>query len=219
MFRIKICGLKSAADAVAAATAGADAIGLNFYARSSRFVGDAQAAEIAAALPPGVCKVGLFVNDSPERIRELYERLELDLVQLHGDETPEFIARLPGIPVMKAFRLAPEDGPRVEAFAGACQQAQAPLAAVLIDAFDAAHYGGTGRQADWQGAADLRERMPEMPLILAGGLTPTNVAAAIAAVRPHGVDTASGVEVFSAKDPDLMTAFVRAARAGGVGAS
>lgn len=214
LFRVKICGLKTPLDAAAAVSAGADAIGLNFYAPSSRYVDEKQAATLVAALPPGVCKVGLFVNSSLEQILTLQSRLGLDLIQLHGDETPEFVGQLGETPVLKAFRLAPGEVDKVVEFVSACQAAAAPLAGVLIDAYDASQFGGTGQKADWHGAAELRAKLGDLPLILAGGLTPNNVAEAIAAVKPYGVDTASGVEVTRGqKDGSLSAAFVRAARA------
>lgn len=214
MFRIKLCGLKTPLDAAAAAAAGADAVGLNFYPRSSRYIDDASAAQIVAALPESVCKVGLFVNESPQQIRARYEQLGLDLIQLHGDESPAEVAQLHGLPVLKAFRLAPGAVDTVVTFVTVCADAGHPLAGVLVDAYDASQYGGTGMKADWDGATLLKQRLPDVPMVLAGGLTPENVEAAIAAVHPSGVDTASGVEVARGqKDPQRMQAFVSAARA------
>lgn len=212
LFRIKICGVTQPADAAFAAAAGADAIGLNFYALSARCLERQQATEIAAATPGHVRKVGLFVNAPLEQVRELHALLGLDVVQLHGDESPEYVAGLAGTPVVKAFRLATGGEGAVTAFVAACQQQRTPLAAVLLDAFQAGTYGGTGHTADWQAAAALRRQL-EVPVILAGGLTATNVAAAIAAVQPYGVDTASGVESAPGrKDPQQVQAFVAAAR-------
>lgn len=212
MFRIKICGLTQLADAASVADSGADAVGLNFYARSKRCVTLPTAQAIAAALPASVLKVGLFVNETPERIRELAATVPLDVVQLHGDETPKDIQALAGLRVMKAFRLGPGEAARVQEFVAACEAQQTPLAAVLVDAFHPGSYGGTGQPADWQAALELRSSL-RVPLILAGGLTAQNVAAAIAAVRPAGVDTASGVESAPGqKDAQLVRAFVTAAQ-------
>lgn len=211
LFRIKLCGLKTRDDAIAAAAAGADAVGLNFYPRSKRFVDESAAATIAAALPHEVSKVGLFVNSDVEHIRHLHSRLGLHFIQLHGDETPEFVSRLRGLQVIKAFRLAPGEGRLVEEFIAACEIAETPLAGILIDAYDATAYGGTGLKADWPGAAALRAKLNHLPLILAGGLNAGNVAEAIAAVQPYGVDTASGVEAAGRKDPALMAQFTAAA--------
>ena len=212
MFRIKICGLTQLADADCVAAAGADAVGLNFYARSPRCVTLPTAQAIASALPARVLNVGLFVNETPERIRELAEAVPLDVVQLHGDETPEAIQALADLRVMKAFRLGPGEAARVLEFVAACEAQHTPLAAVLVDAFHPGSYGGTGRAADWQAALELRSNL-RVPLILAGGLTAQNVAAAIVAVRPAGVDTASGVEsVPGQKDPQRVCDFAAAAQ-------
>lgn len=212
MFRIKICGLTQLADAASVADSGADAVGLNFYARSKRCVTLSTAQAIAAALPASVLKVGLFVNETPERIRDLAATVPLDVVQLHGDETLEDIQSLAGLQVMKAFRLGPGEVARVLEFVAACEAQQTPLSAVLVDAFHPGSYGGTGQPADWQAALELCSNL-RVPLILAGGLTAQNVAAAIAEVRPAGVDTASGVESAPGqKDAQLVRAFVTAAQ-------
>jgi phosphoribosylanthranilate isomerase len=212
LFRIKICGITNVADAQAAAAAGADAIGLNFFSSSSRCVSVERAEEIVRALPSGVCKVGLFVNDSVERVRETYERLKLDAVQLHGDESPEFVAALTGIPVVKAFRIGNQQAAGIKGYVTACQQLGHPLSGMIVDAHVPGSFGGTGQLTDWKAAADLQQRLA-VPLILAGGLTAANVGQAIAAVRPYGVDTASGVESSpGCKDPQQVKAFVTAAR-------
>jgi phosphoribosylanthranilate isomerase len=213
LFRVKICGVTSVDDALAAARAGADAIGLNFYAPSPRFVDEKTAAEIVHALPPGICKLGLFVNVSAERIHQLRSRVGFDAVQLHGDEPEALVGALQGMPVVKAFRLRAGEGAKIEQYVAACAEQKAPLAAVIIDAQQEGSYGGTGKTADWLAAAELRERLAGTPLILAGGLTPANVAAAVQAVQPFGVDTASGVESLPGqKDHTLVQQFVVASR-------
>ncbi|HTN77312.1 MAG TPA: phosphoribosylanthranilate isomerase [Pirellulaceae bacterium] len=212
MFKIKICGITNLTDAAAVAAAGADAVGLNFYARSPRYVEPPLAKVIAQSLPPGICKVGLFVNHSPTQIRQLFEQVGLDLIQLHGDETPADVAELRGLPVLKAFRAEADLLSQVLRYVEACQQAAAPLTGVLVDAYQPGSYGGTGAKADWPTASALREQLGDLPLILAGGLTPANVAEALLAVRPYGVDTASGVESSpGCKDAQRVQQFVAAA--------
>ena len=211
MFRVKICGITSVEGALAAAEAGADAVGLNFYPKSPRYLQPRVAEAVAAALPDGVVKVGLFVNAAEDEIREQFDRLELDLIQLHGDEPPEFVDRLKGLPVMRAFRVGAAGLGSVHEYIQRTEELGCPLRAVLIDSFRKGSYGGTGQVADWATAAAY-EAIP--PLVLAGGLTPQNVAEAIATVRPAAVDTASGVESAPGKkDPAAVRAFVQAARA------
>lgn len=214
VFRVKICGVTTAADARVVADSGADAIGFNFYSRSARGVACEQAAQMASNLGPGVARVGVFVNHSAEEIRECRRRVGLDFVQLHGDEPPEMAEELVGLPVVRALRCRRDEWERgatwVEAFVGA----GGTLAALLVDAYDPMEYGGTGRRADGGVVASFRARFPLVPLILAGGLTPENVAQVIAEVRPDGVDTASGVELRpGVKSADKVREFVRRALA------
>lgn len=213
MFHVKICGITRTDDARAAAEAGADAIGLNFYEKSPRYIQPAQAAEIACALPAGVLRVGVFVNAAVNHVCRLFDELSLDLVQLHGDEPPELLAQLEGRPCLRAFRIGPQGWSTVTEYLDRCRQLACLPRAVLVDAYDPHQYGGTGQRADWSLLADWRQRLPDMPLVLAGGLKADNVAQAIAAVRPAAVDTASGVEASPGrKDPQQMAAFVREAR-------
>src|SRR6187397_588311 len=191
LFRIKICGVTRPEDAVGIAEAGADAIGLNFYSASPRFVDDDRAAEIIAAVPGQVAKVGVFVNADAAAIRDKVQRLGLDWVQLHGDEPPEFVAELPGLAVIRAVRL--QDRVSVVLPATKGKLIRLPKA-VLIDAFSASAYGGTGTTVAWEAVPEARHRLAGVPVILAGGLTPENVAEAIQIARPDAVDTASGVE-------------------------
>jgi len=214
MFRIKICGVTSIADAVAVADAGADAIGLNFYQGSSRFVSVARAAEIAAALPDVTQKIGVFVNLPADEVRQIAARLSLDWVQLHGDEPPEFLASLGGIRVLRAFRLQAGGLPAVSNYLAECQRLDAMPGRVLLDSFRASAYGGTGLVLDWQMAASYHQLSAAPPLVLAGGLVASNVAQAIAAVRPAAVDTASGVEESPGRKDHAQTmAFITAAKA------
>lgn len=215
---VKICGLQTIAHALAAATAGADLIGLVFVPSSRRAISSAAASTIAAALraSPGLRPqiVGLFVNEPAATVNRLIAEVGLDLVQLSGDETP---AQAAGIdrPLLKSIRL---DGSAAEAEwialadrqAGADRAQPAPL--LLVDAAVPGAYGGTGARADWGRAAALARRAP---LLLAGGLTPENVAAAITQVRPWGVDVSSGVETGGVKDVARIAAFLAAARAAG----
>lgn len=180
--RVKICGITNAEDALQAAEAGADALGFVFHPASPRAVTAEQARRIVEQLPPLVTTVGLFVNCPPRQVGGTLTAAGLDVAQLHGDELPED-CRIPGRRVIKALRVRDADSLR-----GA---ADYPVAALLLDAWSDGHYGGTGTTFDWQLAGELTRRRP---LILAGGLTPDNVAAAIRQVRPYAVDVSSGVE-------------------------
>ncbi len=216
MFRIKICGITTPADARLAAQAGADAIGINFYAGSPRFVEAKVAEEIAAAVPATVAKVGVFVNQTVERIEALISQVPLDFVQLHGDEPPEMFAELGPARIIKAFRSQDSGLTPVADFLAACGLAHAP-AAVLIDAHAPGQFGGTGVSLDWTTVGNDTSLPPDVPLLLAGGLNADNVAEAIRLARPFGVDVASGVELSpGVKDADSVRAFVEnAARAFG----
>jgi len=209
MTLVKICGLRTIEHALTAADAGADMLGMVFAA-SRRQVSPAQAATIAAAVraAPGVRQpllVGLFVNEAPERILAIARQCSLDAIQLSGDEASEIAAQLPGYRLLKAIR---HDGRPGEHDWLASKQT--PAAHLLIDAHVPGSYGGTGVLADWGHAAELARRRP---IILAGGLTPENVGAAIQQVRPWGVDVSSGVETDGSKDSAKIRAFVAAARA------
>ena len=211
--RIKICGITNADDAAAVAAAGADAIGLNFYPKSPRHLEPEQVPPILEAVPPGVVKVGLFVNAPVEFVCQTFDQLELDLVQLHGDEPPEYLATLGDRPVIKAFRPGPEGLGPIQDYLRRCEAEGCRPRLVLIDACRPGHYGGTGQVADWSALAEYAPSPTFPPMVLAGGLTPENVAEAIRTVRPAAVDTASGVESSPGrKDPARVAAFVRAAR-------
>ena len=216
MFRIKICGITHRPDAFVAAALGADAIGLNFYAGSRRYLPPSLAGNVAAAIPRSVAKVGVFVNAAPDDVCRLGDRLALDFIQLAGDEPPEHLVALGGRPVIKAFRFGPEGlGPLV-AFLERSRKLAALPRAVLIDAHQPGQFGGTGTAVDWRRLRSELERtdLLGLPLILAGGLTPENVAEAIVAVRPAAVDVAGGVEYGPGrKDADSVDRFVVAAAA------
>lgn len=213
MFRIKICGVTSPADALAATELGADAIGLNFYERSPRFLSLEAAEAIAHSLPQEVARVGVFVNAPLPVMEEHVGRLGLTHLQLHGDESPEIVSQLAPIPVVKAFRLGEEGIDPIMAWLDRAAELGAIPDRCLIDAHRPDQYGGTGATADWRLAANLAGRQALNGLVLAGGLTSANVGAAIAAVRPGGVDTASGVESSPGrKDRAKLRAFITAAR-------
>jgi phosphoribosylanthranilate isomerase len=199
MVRVKICGVTSPAIARAAAAAGADAIGLVF-APSRRQVSVEEARAIAAALPPFVTKVGVFVDAEPRRIRAIADAVRLDAVQLHGGEPPAAAAAL-GLPVIKAVRM--RDAAAVEALRAY------RVAAFLLDSFEPDLAGGTGKPFDWTLAAGLAA---PAPIILAGGLTAENVEQALEVVRPYGVDVSSGVETEGRKDPVKIREFIARVR-------
>jgi phosphoribosylanthranilate isomerase len=200
--RIKICGITAAADAQAAARQGADAIGLIFYPPSPRLVTPARAAEIAAALPPFVARVAVFVNPAPDEVRAVMAACQPSLLQFHGEETPEF-CRAFGVPYVRAVRV--RAGVDLLEFLAAYPDA----AGWLLDAYRDDLYGGTGEAFDWSLIPPRLAR----PVILSGGLDAQNVGAAIRRVRPWAVDVSSGVEsAKGVKDERLIAAFVAGVR-------
>jgi len=200
--RVKICGITRVEDAKAAASAGADAIGLVFDRRSPRCVEIERAAAIARELPPFVTLVGLFVNATSARVDEVLRDVRLTLLQFHGDEAPEQCSRY-GRPYIKAIRM--RDG--VDLTHEAARYADA--SGLLLDSFVADQAGGSGTTFDWgRVPRDLSK-----PIVLAGGLTVDNVRDAIRRVRPAAVDVSSGVEVSKGiKDPNKIAAFIAAVR-------
>jgi phosphoribosylanthranilate isomerase len=202
MTRTKICGITRVEDALAAAAAGADAIGLVFVAKSPRHVMPEQAAEIAAALPPFVTRVALFVNPDAAQVEAVLRRARPDALQFHGEEPPAF-CRSFGVPYLKAARVRP--GVDLLQFAALHADAQG----FLLDAWSEAAHGGTGERFDW---ALIPPDLPR-PVILAGGLHPGNVAEAVRAVRPWAVDVSSGVEAAKGiKDAAKIAAFIKEVR-------
>ncbi len=205
---VKICGITSPVDAELAVDTGADAIGFVFWPASPRKVTPEHATTIARELPDAVLRVGVFVDASSEEMARVADAVGLDLLQLHGEEPPSALAGLPR-PALKAVRVgrgfSHEEALR---YAGCA-------AGVVVDtrlAGETAAPGGTGVPFEWSLAQGLAERVPF--LMLAGGLSPANVAEAIRSVRPHGVDVSSGVESRPGrKDPEKVRAFVEAARA------
>lgn len=209
MFQVKICGVTNLEDSGCCAEAGADAIGLNFYPPSPRCIGVDLARQIASALPPRVTKVGVFVNASRDEVLRTADRVGLDVIQLHGDEPPQMLAELGERRVLRAFRCVSDDVRPVVEYLRRCEDAGRPPWAVLIDAYQPRAFGGTGHVANWPLVRRLSETLLGVPVVLAGGLRPGNVAAAIEATRPAAVDTASGVESEPGrKDPQCIRDFV-----------
>lgn len=198
MTRVKICGITRAEDALAAAQAGADALGLVFHEKSPRHVTVGQAALVAAVLPPFVTLVGLFVNPSEDAVREVLRQVPLDVLQFHGEEEPEFCVRF-GRPWIKAIRM------RHDVDLLQCAARYRLAQGLLLDAFVEGAHGGTGASLDW---ALIPQTVP-LPVILAGGLHSGNVAEAIRLVRPYAVDVSSGVEAAKGiKDAAKIAAFI-----------
>jgi len=212
---VKICGLREPEHAAAAAAAGADLIGFVFAPARRRVTPEQARRCIAAAREAGGAStpplaVGVFVDASAEEIADTALRAGLDLVQLHGDEPPGFAATLP-LPAVKALKPPPAaETDETTATASACLIGDPAPVALLIDGFHPSSAGGAGVQANWTLAAAVAKRSP---MLLAGGLTPGNVGAAIQMVKPLGVDVSSGVEIDGAKDSRLIAAFVGEARA------
>jgi phosphoribosylanthranilate isomerase len=209
--RIKVCGLTRPDEALSCARLGADWIGLNFHPGSPRRVDPDVAAEIVATLPKETEAVGLFVDRPPHEVAGLADRLRLRVVQLHGQEPPEDLLNLTHLTIVRAFRLGDAGSVATMVdYLRRCEALGRSPDAVLVDAYVAGQPGGTGQAI----ATDLLDRLPPLPrLILAGGLTPENVAGRLARVRPWMVDVASGVESSPGrKDPERVAAFIRAAR-------
>ena len=199
--RIKICGITRPSDALAAISAGADALGFNFWPKSKRYVAPATARAIIATLPPFVTTVGVFVDAERSEIERIAALTGIRALQLHGDEPPPACVGY-ALPVIKALRVGADFS--------AAWFTRYEVRAYLLDA-PTVGYGGGGAVFDWNRLAGIHAGVP---LILAGGLTPDNVAEAIATVRPYAVDVASGVEASPGiKDPEAMRRFVANVRA------
>ena len=203
MTLVKVCGITNAKDARLAAEAGADAIGL-IFAKSPRRVNVDQAKKIAAVLPDNVKKVGVFVSEEPERVRLAVEKVGLDYVQLHGDESPETVSdlRSKNLKVIKAVRI--RDAASLEAL----EDYEADF--FLLDAYSEKARGGTGEKFDWELAKTLRGYAN---ILVSGGLTPENVRAAIEFFEPYGVDASSSLEETpGTKNDERVRRFVNAAK-------
>ncbi len=200
--QVKICGVTNMADALAAAEAGADMIGLNFYEKSPRYLSLATAAEISRALPPFVLRVGVFVNPEPAQVLEAIAACGLNLLQFHGDEDSDFCTQF-GVMSVKALRVQSAESLQT--------LANFQTDAFLLDAHSKAGLGGTGEKFNWDLAVEAQKF--GKPIFLAGGLTPQNVAEAVKKVQPFAVDVSSGVESAPGKkDTTKVRAFIAAAK-------
>lgn len=198
MTRVKICGIKNIADGMAAARAGADAIGLVF-ANSPRKIDVKTALAICASLPPFVSRVGVFVDEDAAVVSEIAASCGLTALQFHGDEDANYCRRF-SLPVLKSISVRTAgDLMGIEEF---------PAAAFVLDTYHPIFRGGTGESFDWS----LLDKRPNVPIILAGGLSHNNLADAIHRVKPYGVDVSSGVETDGEKDQRLIQAFIKEAR-------
>jgi len=201
--RVKICGITTAEDASVAVSCGADALGFVFFSGSPRAVSEEVAAAIIATLPPFVTTVGVFVDEKAERVNEVARRCGLDVVQLHGSESPEYCALMERRTV-KAFRIRDwQDLDPVVNYR---------VSAILLDTYVAGEFGGTGQTFNWDIARELAKTHP---VILSGGLSPENVRDAVRTARPYAVDVSSGVERAGdkrRKDPERVRAFIESAR-------
>ena len=213
MFHVKICGVTSSTDANEASLAGADAIGLNFYENSPRYVGGPLAKEIVESLPAAVQKIGVFVNADAADVCRTHDDLGLDAVQLHGDEPPPYLGLLGNRTVIRAFRCRETGITPVVEYLDKCMALGCVPRFALLDAYYPGQYGGTGRVFDWNLLAKANQQLHGTQVVLAGGLTPENIGQAIETACPNAVDTASGVEsVPGVKDVELVRAFVRNAQ-------
>lgn len=200
--RVKICGITRAEDAHAAAGAGADALGFVFYPPSPRNVDAGVARDIIRALPPFVTSVGLFVDPDPTDVKRVISIAPVDLLQFHGDETPQ-LCRSFGLPYIKVIRVRP--GVDLLEYARRFDDSRG----LLLDAYVSGTQGGTGTRFDW---TLIPENLPK-PIVLSGGLDPDNVAEAIRQVRPAAVDVSSGVEAAKGiKDPRRILSFISGVR-------
>lgn len=202
MVKVKICGITNVRDARRSARAGADALGFNFVSGTPRYVQPDRARAIVLELPPFVSTVGVFMDSLAETVREVVEYCGLEYAQLHGHETPDMCAKLRGIKLLKALR--------VRSVADVRQIEHYSVDGYVLDTYVPGVPGGTGKTFDW----GLARHAPSTErIILAGGLTPENVAEAVAAARPYGVDVSSGVEIEPGKkDKELVEWFIRIAK-------
>jgi len=183
MTEVKICGITNEEDALFAAECGTAALGFIFYPPSSRYIKPAEARKIIRILPEKIVKVGVFVNEHTDEIKKLMKYCELDMIQLHGDESPEYCREFPSAQVIKAAELKnEEDLVYVNNY---------PVAAILVDSRHAGLYGGTGKKSNWDLAVRIKNTKP---LILSGGLNEKNIAEALRTVTPAALDINSGVE-------------------------
>ena len=202
MARVKICRTTNLDDALFAVSCGADALGFIFYPKAPSYIPPERAAAIVRGLPPFLTPVGVFVDEPPDRVAGVAGVAGLRAVQLHGDESPEYCRRFPGLSVIKAFRVG--DGFDVN------HLADYQVDAFLLDAYDPNFRGGTGKTFNWDVAVEAKRYGN---IILSGGLNPDNVSDAVAKVQPYAVDVGSGVETAPGqKDSEMVAAFIRAAK-------
>lgn len=204
MIHVKICGLRRAEDVAAAVAAGADALGFNFWTGTKRYIDPAEAAPIIQSVPKNILTVGVFVDETPARMLEIAALTGIGAIQLHGNESPEVLAQLGAYRKIKAIKVGAQlDVAEIESYRAA--------EVILLDRAVAGMTGGTGQKFDWSLAIAAKKYAT---ILLAGGLTPANVAEAIRQVQPWGVDVASGVETApGVKDATLIREFIRNARA------
>ncbi|MEP6904217.1 MAG: phosphoribosylanthranilate isomerase [Actinomycetota bacterium] len=206
MTKVKICGITNLEDALVSAKFGADALGFNFYEKSSRYISPENAREIIEQLPTEILKVGVFVNENLEKIIEIARLAKLDALQLHGEETPEFARELKqktNLEIIKAFRVSPEFNPE--------DVLQYETDAILLDAYNPQEHGGTGETFDWKIAKKVQEFFPKM--YLAGGLWAGNVRNALRKVDPYAVDSCSLLEKENGKkDEPKVSLFLQSIR-------
>lgn len=202
MTKVKICGITNLEDALLSAKFGADALGFNFFEKSPRYITPEKAGEIIEKLPPEIFKVGVFVNESLEKIAEISKIAGLDALQLHGEETPEFVQELKAktnLEIIKAFRVSPEFKP--------ADVLKYETDAILLDAYNPKEHGGTGETFDWEIAKKVQEISSKM--YLAGGLSTKNIISAVGEVKPYGIDACSGIESEKGKkDETELTNFL-----------
>jgi len=200
--RVKICGITNLEDALAAAEAGCDAVGFIFYKKSPRYIAPIKAKEIIRKLPKGVIKIGVFVNAAEDTIRDAARLCHLDMLQFHGDETPEFCRRFKGCKIIKSFRVKDKFDP--EAVAGY------KVFAYLFDTFSKGRFGGTGSVFNWKLIDDLNLKQP---VFVSGGLSRRNVSGAIKLIRPSWVDASTSLEERPGKkDHKEIRRFIAAAK-------
>ena len=196
MTKVKICGITNLEDALLSAKFGADALGFNFYEKSSRYITPENAREIIEQLPENILKVGVFVNESLDKIVDIAAIAKLDALQLHGEETPEFARELKlktNLEIIKAFRVSPEFKPE--------DVLQYETDAILLDAYNPQEHGGTGETFDWEIAKKVQELFPKM--YLAGGLSQNNIWKALKKVIPYAVDSCSSLEIEKGKKEEI----------------
>ena len=205
MTKIKICGITNIEDALTAAGHGADALGFIFYNKSPRYVDPEKAADIVRSVPPFVKKVGVFVNEEMNVVKEILGKVELDMMQFSGDETPDYCNSSPK-PYIKAIRVRDSES------LGEIDNFKTPY--LLLDSYSEKQYGGTGKSFDW----DLIEKkhLGDKYVILSGGLNPGNIGDAILKIKPYAVDVASGVEESPGrKDHNKIKQFIEAVKNAG----